>query len=443
MKKERKEELLRMIPKTPKKIMNMVNYGKGYQICVLLTNGHELFARCYLREKRYVWSDKEKEYHMKRIVTEVQRYAFAKDGAVRYSYSEAAGWHSIRFQEPVFKRSPGYMADIRYDILNFDAVAHSDLRYCMLDRNEAYVMSYLKLYIDHPNIEYLIKSGYRELIISKSDTPFYYSFRKKRCVDEAVDLSSNNLLKMLHLNRTEFFLLRGRERLYKDYIAHREKYPNMKPKEVLLVAKVYGSQFGLLDKHIKDTGLKPHRIARYLIEHQLRTTDYSDYLDQCRILKYNLADTAISMPHNFNAMHERLSQIIVFEKNEAAQKMLETYYPDRQPFEFENEELFLRQPKTVYEIIEEGKVLHHCVGGYAERHAYRRTNIFFIRRKSDPGTPYYTIEVSNDYHIVQCRGFKNDAGHEKPDEIKAFEQEYQKYLEELKHEQQRINLRSA
>lgn len=443
MKRERKEELLRMIPKTPKRLMQIVNYGKGHHICVLLTNGHELFARCYRRERRYVWSDESKEYRIKRFVTEVQRYAFTKDGAVRYSYSDGAGWHPVRFQEPVFQRSPGYLADLCYDILNFNAVAHSDLRYSMLDENEKYVMSYLKLYIDHPNIEYLIKSGYRKLITSKSDTPFYYSFRKKRCVDETVDLSSNNLLKMLRLNRTEFFMLRGRESLYKDYIAHREKFPEMKPEEVLLVAKVYGSQFGLLDTHIAATGLKPHRIARYLIEHQIRTIDYSDYLDQCRTLKYNFADTAISMPHNFNAIHERLSQVIIFKENNAAQKMLEKNFPDRLPFEFESGDLFLRQPKTIYEIIEEGKALHHCVGGYAERHAYYRTNIFFIRRKSDPGTPYYTIEVSNDYHIVQCRGFKNDAGHEKPEEIKAFEQEYQKYLEELKHEQQRNKRKSA
>ena len=74
------------------------------------------------------------------------------------------------------------------------------------------------------------------------------------------------------------------------------------------------------------------------------------------------------------------------------------------------------------------------------------TNIFFIRKKADPDTPYYTIEVGTDCDIIQCRGYRNDRKTSKPEEVKAFEKEYKRYLEELKNageRENRIKLKSA
>lgn len=74
-----------------------------------------------------------------------------------------------------------------------------------------------------------------------------------------------------------------------------------------------------------------------------------------------------------------------------------------------------------------------AVGGYAERHATGKLTIMFLRRKSAPDEPYYTMEVSNDYKIVQCRGYKNNwvtnGGQEKPQEIINVEKKYQQYLD--------------
>ena len=106
--------------------------------------------------------------------------------------------------------------------------------------------------------------------------------------------------------------------------------------------------------------------------------------------------------------------------------------------EFECGDLILRQPHSAEEIVNEGKVLCHCVGGYVERHLKAWTNIFFIRQRDKPDIPYYTIEVSNDFKIMQCHGYKNDKDG-KPDEIKEFERVYTKYLEELRNGSNRID----
>lgn len=99
----------------------------------------------------------------------------------------------------------------------------------------------------------------------------------------------------------------------------------------------------------------------------------------------------------------------------------------------------MKAPESGTEIILEGKMLQHCVGGYVQRHADGKTNILFIRKKDEPDMPYFTVEVSNDYQIIQCHGYKNEATCAKPDEIIDFEKRYTDFLEELKNERNQRN----
>jgi hypothetical protein len=75
-------------------------------------------------------------------------------------------------------------------------------------------------------------------------------------------------------------------------------------------------------------------------------------------------------------------------------------------FRFEHNGYLIRAASSAEEIIEEGKVLMHCVGGYADRHANGETNILLIRKISDPDKPYFTMEVKAN-QIIQTQGFKH------------------------------------
>lgn len=395
--------------------------------CVFLTNGHELFVRCYHKYSRSC------------EITESQRYVFAKDGFVRYSWSEDKGWHSMAFREPVFYTAP-YCVDNSYTILNAACIYRSDMRYSRVfewaENSSSCVISYLRLYCKHPNIEYLVESGYERLIYIQTD---YYG--KHEAVGVTVeDIKSNNLLKMLGLSKAEFKLLRGNEKLYTKYMITRGKLPKLKPEELFELAK---SPFYADDliRCSAPSGSTIMRMYRYLTDNNISAVFYRDYIGQCEKLGYNMHDTSIAFPHDFHAVHERYSQIIKYKQSEENKKEFNQRMSGRIMFEYETDELILRQPTTPDEIVEEGRILHHCVGGYAERHSKGKTNIFFIRKKTDPNTPYYTIEVSNDFEVKQCYGYRNNIDHEKPDEVKAFEAEYKKYLEELKDE--RNNIKSA
>ncbi len=417
MKKLRKEALLYGFPAVPYNIEEQMK-GKGAEnFCVFLTNGHELFVRCYHR------------YTDGKIV-ERNRYVFAKDGAVRYildGYSVTKWKVASKFTEPSFAaRGYPYSFNNTYAILNADAYKQSDMKYSQIGKcHFCYLILYLRLYVRHPNIEYLIKAGYGHLI---EESECYYNGVISVKVNWHVNLKSNNLLKMLGLNREEFKLLRGWEKRYDNYLHYREAFPQYKPSEVLEIVKAYEFEYGTLDRHVADSGLKPLRLARYINEQKIEPRLYGDYLDQCRVLGYEMSDTAVSLPHNFHAMHARLSGLIKIKADERTRCLFAARYPERKSFEYAEDDILLRQPESMEEIAYEGKVLSHCVGGYAERHAKGITNILFIRRTAKPDKPYYTLELSTQGKIIQCYGSHNCRATE---EIKAFLERYQHYLTEV------------
>lgn len=426
MKKERKLGLLRVFPPVPGKIMAKMGEKKkvAQNFVVFLTKGDELFARCY------------HQYYDGRVA-ERQRYVFAKDGCCRYGVNNRGEW-AVRteIREPVFTVSYGYNFDNSYTVLNTDAIYRSCMRYsCANLYGGNLLISYLALYTKHPNIEYLMKSGYGQLIYEEDDRSYYWAAPSKLFVNSNVNLKSNDLLKMLRLNRTEFKTLSGSELLYNSYIMWRENFPKLKPAELFNMAKAFGSEYGTMCRVVENTGLKPVRIAAYIAGQNVPLRDYLDYIGQCRDLRYNLRDTAISMPHDFRAMHERLSNIIEYMHDGETNELFAQNYEPRRVLEFSSGKYIIRQPLSVDEITDEGKALKHCVGGYAKRHAEGKLTILFIRKADKPETPLYTLELSNSGKIVQVRGMHNRAPTK---EVEAFIERYKQYIFEIFSEKARI-----
>ena len=396
MKKERKEALIGCFPPVSDVQYHRMK-GKGAaNFIVFLTWGRELFARGFHR-----YSNGE--------LVERQRYVFAKDGAVRYGSETGTRW-TVRseFREPIFcSHSYGYTFNNTYAVINIKAIDKSDMRYSQYQKyTGSLLISYLHLYCKHPNLEYLMKQGF-ELI--KEYCTGYWGGACKLQLSSLINWKTNNMLNMLGINREEFKVLRESPHVYERYIGWRDEFPKMKPADLMHLAEVFGSEHGTLARFVECTKLTPQRIARYLSENQVRTMDYSDYLQQCVKLNYDLHDTAISMPHDFSAMHERLSAIIQYQHNERVKQEFMAHTADRSVLEFALEDLMIIQPKRIEDIAAEGAALNHCVGGYAERHAAGKLHILFIRTADKPDVPYYTMEVSAAGEIVQVRGAHNRA----------------------------------
>lgn len=80
---------------------------------------------------------------------------------------------------------------------------------------------------------------------------------------------------------------------------------------------------------------------------------------------------------------------------------------ERQKMNYEDDNYIIRLPKDGAEITTEGSKQHICIGGYVSRHSLGHTNLFFLRKKSEPDTPFYAIEMNNDKTVVQIHGFGN------------------------------------
>ena len=411
MRNERKQYLMTCFPSVSNEQYEQMYRGKGADnFVVFLTHGRELFARCFHR-------------YYRGNLEERQRYVFSKDGSVRYGSRNGRDWSiKTEFREPVFCISAGYNFDNSYRVINFEAIGKSEMKYCQYEKYcGKNLMEYLHLYCRQPNLEYLMKQGFNPF------TEYYCGFwgRCSLRLSDRINWKSNNMLEMLGINRDELKALKGNEHLYETYISWRDEYPKLKPDDVMYIAKTFGNEHGTLSNFVEVTKLSPQRIARYLNENKISNYDYRDYLDQCKTLKYNLKDTAISMPHDFRAMHERLSGIIEYQHNEEVKQAFNSNFDGRKPLEFYFNGLIIRQPHSVEEIANEGAVLHHCVGGYAERHAKGALNIMLIRIGTEPDKPYYTAEISKSGAIIQVRGDHN----KDPDEaVSKLISEYKRYL---------------
>lgn len=166
---------------------------------------------------------------------------------------------------------------------------------------------------------------------------------------------------------------------------------------------------------------------------------YLDYLDHAQKCGYDLTQSSILYPRDIKQAHDDAVanwQIVKVEeqKKEAEREALKYGYPERykklcKKYAFEYGDLTIVVPKSASEIIDEGRILKHCVGGYASRHIQGKTTILFLRHISGPEKPYYTIEIDEKLrYIVQCHGFRNEWENKKAEEVKTFEKEFAKFI---------------
>lgn len=140
---------------------------------------------------------------------------------------------------------------------------------------------------------------------------------------------------------------------------------------------------------------------------------YFDYLHMREALGYDMENMIYLKPRSLRAAHDKM----VLEQNdreaEERVKQTEEKYPDirkryrslRKRYFYQAEGLQIRPARSAEEIVMEGRLLHHCVGGdnYLQRHNSGRSIILFLRDEAAPDVPYVTAEIQ-ETRIVQWYG---------------------------------------
>lgn len=176
-------------------------------------------------------------------------------------------------------------------------------------------------------------------------------------------------------------------------------------------------------KYVKNKNL--HDVKEY----------YFDYLDMAEQNGFDMKNTFVLFPKNIREAHDEVLDIINEQRNKKQleeerkqdKDIMEVEQKIRKKFTFEDDNLIIRPAKTAVEILKEGQTQHICVGNgnYRDKMIREKSFILFLRKKEEKDKPFYTVEITPDYHIIQRHGKHNKEG----EEVKMVDAFLKKFVE--------------
>lgn len=320
--------------------------------------------------------------------------------------------------------------DTSYEFIDIEKIYTVDfMKYCSLDLylemfsshdyvgTEIGATKWLCEYAKNPRLEMFLKCGLRQMLRS--------NIMWNRKLRGIVNWKAKSPWAALKITKPEYKVLMTADddvRIEALEILRevREIEPNVKIEGAIALAKkrIWSENKEFIKKHVVGAGFSIEKLIRY-VEKGLYCGQFywKDYITAAEKLGYDLKNEVVLFPKNLKEEHDKATAAVRYKANremeEAAKKSLAKR---RKKMNLEGKDYFIRIAENMSEIIEEGKALKHCVGGYAERHMKDQTTILFIRKIDAPETPLYTVEY-RDGRVVQAFGFKNTAI---PEDAKAF-----------------------
>ena len=192
--------------------------------------------------------------------------------------------------------------------------------------------------------------------------------------------------------------------------------------------------------HVKKYHDNPDREHRNWTTYQV-ATHYLDYLSMCIQMEYDMTDTIKLFPHDLYAAHDKMvlevnkhaSDERKKEVNKKYSHIAEVYDKLERKYGLETPEYIVRPVKSAAEMVDEGRIQHHCVGGdtYLNKHNRGYSYILLMRKKTNPEFPYITIEIRG-AKILQWYG-EHDHKTDK-EQVDAF---LKRYVQQLKRKEQK------
>ena len=424
-------------------------YGRGKikdkrNVAILRPVGQDMYIRCYtVKQSFFNKGDDIPDVDYR----ETQRYYLTKGECQKwgwqYKWTGENGWVESwnimqTDNEPNFINNNSFgRKDNSYKIIGEEQIDKTFLKYSQVYEYNNYAgrngdcikyIAYLCYYAKHPNVEYLMKTGFIDLVVARLERRLKYY----------INWRSNDVKRMLKLTKEEMKVLAGiTADTLTDYNTLKKFAPSFSSAKLLETTKLYWQSVDSMAEINRATKLNLEQILNYSTKQKnIRSTffsDWRDYLRECITLDYDVLDTAISKPKSLSSAHERTSSLITIKQNDETDALMikRARKLDNLIFTDEKRGFTIVIPQSVQDIVTEGKELKHCVGGYADRHAKGTLNILFLRKTTELDKPFYTIEVSTDGYIRQCRGFKNNRSKKKPKVIEDFEKAYQKFLDSI------------
>ena len=161
-------------------------------------------------------------------------------------------------------------------------------------------------------------------------------------------------------------------------------------------------------------------------------TCYRDYINMSTELGVDMSHKSIRFPKNCVEAHNMiLARFNATKQERENSRFIEAVKPIYQALRltaFEKDGFCIVLPQKRSDLTTEGQSLNHCVGGehYAKNHMAGTRMIFFVRKITNRGKPFFTMEVDmTDFRICQLYGFGDCSA---PLDVRKFAEAFVKKL---------------
>lgn len=410
-------------------VTTVKNLGKSKQrknlwcrekvVVIHAVNHDRVEARCYFAERDYVYSPTPKTE-----LIEESRYLLTPGEAIRFKAGYGNCFYSAKtIGEPFPNTAMFYGTDEGYTIFGLNRLENTFLKYNQLDsfisRDAQHfsgcvyngpMMAYLSYFAVYPQLEMLQKLGHYDVVralVKQNKKSYPYVNWKAQNITDFFKMSKQeyNSFKenggTLGLLRAAHSIRFGEERL--DFA---------KAKKCL---DCFGSEYNIkrFAGEVKKADISLDEAFKYVLKNE-DYSEYTDYLQMADALGYDLKVHNVAFPKNLKEAHDNAAaaeRVMLEEKRAAenrkkeiaAEKYLKKY---EKQYNFTDGTYSIIIPHTIKEIVDEGKAMEHCVGGYAGRHMEGTLAILFLRLTAEPNKSLYTIEM-HDKALTQVQGYNN------------------------------------
>ncbi len=351
---------------------------------------------------------------------------------------------------------PGmYRASIEDGIVmpeTFDEMRETMFQYSALKEyaeknNEINPIRYLQKYQKLPQLEMLVKMGLDDI----TEKILEWEYFEKEIVENPSARRPDEFLGIRKDRVRQLIKSGGNIALLKVMKIEKESQANWSAEQIEKLAEtgVGGEQIANAINYMTLQKLL-NRISKYAgceygtkcstAEHRIKQAaiTYTDYLNMRVQLGYDLTNTVYQQPHNLAAAHAKMvteqnkeeMDKRIQEVNETFPIIRKRYRELREKYFYEDDDYVIRPARSAGEIVMEGRILHHCVGGngYLQKHNNGKSYILMLRFRSEPEIPYITVEIDGaSFGIIQWYG----AHDHKPDE-ENMQQWLEQYLNMLR-----------
>lgn len=283
--------------------------------------------------------------------------------------------------------------------------------------------AYLHVWKQHPQVENLMRQGFaaavQEPVDGYLDTIAYSADLRDAPAIDWVDWSQCRPHKMLGMSLEAFRAIRAAGGWHGQDAAcwarYRAALPGADALEFDLCRQALGCAgvAQLLDAMAEGwPDLRPARVARYLERHGPAADGVQMLLDYRRMLRdAGLAEAEEALwPRDLMAAHDRVVRMWAGRSSADYTLGFTSVYLSLRDLEWTDGDLCVVIPRSEQDLIEEGRVLRHCVGTYGRPHCSGKP-VFFIRHRRRPERSYYTLNIDLTGKLpreIQLHGYGNE-----------------------------------